>query len=189
MANGQCFLARRDVLVAHGGYASARASFADDVTLARHLAARGARVGFLDGSRLYAVRSYGSVGEMWHEWGRSIDLKDATTGAQQWVDIAFLVLAQGVPVVMLVALLARVAGGWASRALLAVNAALVVVRVLMLFALRASYDRTWWTFWLSPLADPLAVLRVILSTLTRRRRWRGRAYGASLRARSGVDGG
>ena len=40
---------RRVLLVRHGGYAPARASFSDDVTLARHLASRGARVGFLDG--------------------------------------------------------------------------------------------------------------------------------------------
>jgi dolichol-phosphate mannosyltransferase len=178
MANGQCFLARRDVLVAHGGYSSARVSFADDVTLARHLAARGARVGFLDGSRLYAVRSYASVGEMWREWGRSIDLSDATTRVRQWADIAFLVLAQGMPAAMLVALLAT---GSTARALLWVNAALLAIRVLMLLALRTSYDRVRWTFWLSPLADPLAVLRVILSTLTRRRTWRGRAYGAAMR--------
>ena len=52
LANGQCFLARRDVLIRHGGFRPARSSFADDVTLARYLARRGERVGFLDGSRL-----------------------------------------------------------------------------------------------------------------------------------------
>ncbi|HMS02786.1 MAG TPA: glycosyltransferase, partial [Gemmatimonadaceae bacterium] len=51
MANGQCFLAKRAVLEANGGYAPARASWCDDVTLARHIAARGGRVGVLDGSR------------------------------------------------------------------------------------------------------------------------------------------
>jgi 3-oxoacyl-[acyl-carrier protein] reductase len=44
MANGQCFLARRDLLERTGGYVCARASFADDVTLARSLARAGARV-------------------------------------------------------------------------------------------------------------------------------------------------
>lgn len=178
MANGQCFLARRDVLLAHGGYAPARASFADDVTLARHLATHGARVGFLDGSRLYAVRSYSSAREMWREWGRSIDLKDATTPLRQWSDVAFLVLAQGLPLPLLIALsLASVSGGIA-RALIIVNAILLAIRILLGFALRGSYDRTRWTFWLSAAADPLAVLRVVLSTLSRRRTWRGRAYGA-----------
>ncbi|HUQ80605.1 MAG TPA: glycosyltransferase family 2 protein, partial [Gemmatimonadaceae bacterium] len=53
LANGQCFLARAAVLAEGGGYGPARASFSDDVTLARDYAARGYRVGFLDGSRLY----------------------------------------------------------------------------------------------------------------------------------------
>ena len=50
LANGQCFLVRRALLDREGGYAPARASFSDDVTLARHLATRGARVG-CDGTR------------------------------------------------------------------------------------------------------------------------------------------
>lgn len=176
MANGQCFLARRDVLVAHGGYAPARGSFADDVTLARHLAACGARVGFLDGSRLYAVRSYSSAREMWREWGRSIDLKDATTPLRQWSDVAFLVLVQALPLPLLVALPFTAAPGGIARGLVAVNATLLAIRVLLGVALRGSYDRTRWTFWLAAAADPLAVLRVVLSTLSRRRTWRGRAY-------------
>ena len=77
LANGQCFLVRRSLLLQHGGYEVARDSFADDVRLARHFARLGARCGFLDGRMLYRVRSYRSAGEMWREWGRSIDLADA----------------------------------------------------------------------------------------------------------------
>jgi dolichol-phosphate mannosyltransferase len=75
MANGQCFLARRSVLLANGGYSSARRSWCDDVTLARHMARNGARVGFLDGAQIIGVRAYSGIGQMWREWGRSIDLK------------------------------------------------------------------------------------------------------------------
>src|SRR6185503_14651794 len=103
-ANGQCFLARRDTLLRHGGYAPARASFADDVTLARHLARRGERVGFLDGSRLYRVRSYRSASEMLREWGRSLDLRQATSAVRQWNDIIQLTAVQGVPVLVLIVL-------------------------------------------------------------------------------------
>ncbi len=46
MANGQCFLCRRSVLQALGGYQLAARSFCDDVTLARTAAQRGYRVGF-----------------------------------------------------------------------------------------------------------------------------------------------
>ena len=178
LANGQCFLARRELLLAHGGYVAAQRSFADDVTLARHLARRGVRVGFLDGSKLYSVRSYTSMAEAWREWGRSLDLKDATTRVRQWADVAFLILAQALPLPMLATLLllgpAAVGAAW--RPLLAVNGALFVVRLLMLSALSRSYVRPGLPFWLSPLADVPAALRILLSTFTRPRAWRGRAY-------------
>ncbi|MBI3790390.1 MAG: glycosyltransferase [Gemmatimonadetes bacterium] len=178
LANGQCFLARRDVLLAHGGYQAAQRSFADDVTLARFLARRGVRVGFLDGSSLYRVRSYSSMGEAWREWGRSLDLKDATTPLRQWADVAFLFLAQALPLPALVALvlLGAQAVGPAWKPLLVVNGLLVAIRLLLLAALRESYDRPGPTFWLSPLADAAAAVRILLSTVRRRRSWRGRAY-------------
>jgi dolichol-phosphate mannosyltransferase len=182
MANGQCFLARRDVLLRHGGYAPARSSFADDVTLARHLARRGERVGFLDGSRLYAVSSYRSAREMWREWGRSLDLKNATSARRQWLDLAFLVAVQGAPIIVLLALAAASRGIEFTadlRALAAVNGIALAIRLLLLRPLSRSYDHTAWTFWLSWLADPLAVARIVISTITRRRRWRGRAYAPS----------
>ena len=180
LANGQCFLAKRAVLEAHGGYALAATSLADDVTLARALARRGVRVGFLDGSALYAVRSYTSMREAWREWGRSLDLKDATTLARQWADVVMLALAQALPIPALAALafpeVRATIGAPASWALLGVNALLLAVRFSLLAALRGSYERPAWTFWLSPLADPAAVARILISTLRRRRVWRGRSY-------------
>ncbi|MDQ6634723.1 MAG: glycosyltransferase [Gemmatimonadota bacterium] len=179
LANGQCFLARRDVLLRHGGYRSARASFADDVTLARHLAREGERVGFLDGSRLYLVRSYRTAGEMWREWGRSLDLRQATSATRQWVDLGFLIVVQGLPLLLLTAL------GTASltstlsatgRGLVLVNAVLLVIHLLLLRPLSRSYEHPGLPFWLSGLADPLAVARIVMSTVARRRTWRGRQY-------------
>jgi dolichol-phosphate mannosyltransferase len=183
VANGQCFLARRDVLLRHGGYSPARASFADDVTLARHLARRGERVGFLDGSHLYAVRSYRSAREMWREWGRSLDLKNATTPARQWLDIAFLIAVQALPLCVLIATAIAMLNGKLTATTLAlagVNAAALVIRLLLLWPLSQSYDETRWTFWMSWLADPLAVARIVISTMTRRRAWRGRDYAPQL---------
>jgi dolichol-phosphate mannosyltransferase len=180
MANGQCFLVKREVLLANGGYATARASFADDVTLARHLARRGVRVGFLDGSRLFKVRSYESLGQMWREWGRSIDLKDATPPFRQVADLVVLLLAQAAPLILLLlfALGVWTANGAIGWGLVAVNAIFLAIRVAMLGALRGSYEKRWWSYWLSPLSDALAVLRVLLSSLRRPRQWRGRAYPA-----------
>ena len=177
MANGQCFLARRAVLLASGGYASARTSFCDDVTLARTLARAGHRVGFLDGARLYDVASYTSARETWREWGRSLDLKDASSRLRQWSDVVFLVLAQGTPLPVIIASLLGLTRGMAgAEALFVTSLALLLVRVLLQFALAGSYERRGLAFWLSPTADPLAALRILLSTLRRPTRWRGREY-------------
>jgi dolichol-phosphate mannosyltransferase len=79
MANGQLFFVRRSVLNAVDGYKSARGSFCDDVTLARNIAAKGYKVQFMDGSQVLKVRMYEGMKETWVEWGRSLDLKDATS--------------------------------------------------------------------------------------------------------------
>lgn len=181
MANGQCFLARRGTLNDVGGYASARASFCDDVTLARTIARAGHSVGFLDGARLYDVRAYTSAREVWREWGRSLDLKDASTPARQWLDVAFLLVAQGTPLVglvaaVIIALVGDPALVASARPMLVTSAALFAMRILLLRALAGSYARRGFSFWLSPLADPLAAARILISTLRRPRAWRGRDY-------------
>jgi len=186
LANGQCFLARRELLLQHGGYTAARSSFCDDVTLARHLAARGARVGFLDGSRIIQVRSYTSLAEMWREWGRSFDLQDATSRWHRWLDVALVWAVQGLPFLVLLALgVVWLAGAWPAAgttgatwlaALVGVNAGALAIRLAMLTALAASYAEHGASFWLSWLSDPAAAFRLTLSTMRRPKAWRGRAY-------------
>jgi dolichol-phosphate mannosyltransferase len=186
MANGQCFLARRAVLEANGGYEPARASFCDDVTLARHIAANGGRVGFLDGSRVIQVRAYSSLGEMWREWGRSFDLKDATPVWRRWFDVALVWSTQALPLPVVAAV--TIGGGapallspadWgAGEVLAAVNVVALGARLAMLAALRHSYAQRGWPFWLSFLADIPAAVRLTLSTARQPRAWRGRAYAA-----------
>ena len=137
-------------------------------------------MGFLDGSRLYDVRSYASVRETWREWGRSLDLKDASTTWRQWGDVLFLLLVQGMPLPALVTLGALwVAGeslGDTAKLVGLVSGILVLVRVLLQRALAASYARRGLAFWLSPTADPLAAVRIVVSTVRRPKAWRGRAY-------------
>lgn len=179
IANGQCFLARKEVLLAHGGYAPVRASFAEDVSLVRHLAARGVPVGFLDGSRLYRVRSYTGVGQMWREWGRSLDLKDATSRGHQLRDTLFVVLAQGMqwPLALWLVLAwpSLPASPWRT-ALGVATAVLIGLRWMLLVAIAPSYEKRGLSWWLSPLADPVAAVRLVLSSLRRPKRWRSRVY-------------
>jgi dolichol-phosphate mannosyltransferase len=178
MANGQCFLCRRSLLTDLGGFSSARRSFCDDVTLVRNAAAAGAKVGFLDGAEVLKVRMYEGAAETWREWGRSLDLKDASSPAQTFGDLGFLMAVQGFPL-LLVAVFANANNPMVSVAL-GLNGLLVLIRVALLWAIAPSYDlseaRGRWLFWLSPLADPLAVLRIAISTFRQPQQWRGRSY-------------
>ncbi len=184
MANGQCFLCRRSVLAAVGGYNSASGSFCDDVTLARNIAIQGYKVGFLDGAKVLKVRMYEGAMETWNEWGRSLDLKDATSRSQLWGDLWLLTSVQGLPLLITLTLLLISPSLPYSPTppflLLGLNLFLVVIRFAMLIAIASSYDRKTakggWLFWLSPLADPLAVLRIFLSAFRKPREWRGRKY-------------
>lgn len=197
LANGQCFMARRDTLLRHGGYAVSRASFSDDVTLARHLARNGARVGFLDGSRIIDVHAYASLAEMWREWGRSFDLKDGVSFARRWLDVVFIWLTMALPVPLLVLLpiaLQQFVGAPDGvgagvivdgpkrsvvelvSALVVINTFFLVMRFVLLWAIRGNYGKRGWTFWLSWLADIPAAVRLTMSTARRPRSWRGRMY-------------
>ena len=193
LANGQCFMARREQLLQLGGYSVSRDSFSDDVTLARHLARNGVRVGFLNGSRIIDVRAYASLREMWREWGRSFDLKDGVSFARRWFDAAFIWLTMALPVPVLLYTILRFSshpdGTSAYSAfaitdaesslfvtLAVINAILLWIRGVLLFAIRGNYRDRGITFWLSWLADIPAAVRLTLSTARRPRTWRGRMY-------------
>ncbi len=181
MANGQCFLCRRSVLAHVGGYSSAARSFCDDVTLARNIAASGFKVGFLDGAKVLKVRMYEGAWETWQEWGRSLDLKDASSSAQLWGDLWLLLCVQALPLpILLTYLFLPQLPQPPQLILLGLNSFLLAIRFALLFAIAPSYDRTGatggWLFWLSPLADCLAVLRIFLSAFRKPTQWRGRSY-------------
>jgi dolichol-phosphate mannosyltransferase len=182
MANGQCFLCRRSVLGAVSGYSSAKGSFCDDVTLARNIATQGFKVGFLDGAKLLKVRMYEGAMETWKEWGRSLDLKDASSRAQIWGDLWLLSAVQGLPILILLGFLPLLPLPplLPLQLLWGLNIFLLIIRFALLLAIAPSYDRKsakgGWLFWLSPLADPLAVLRIFLSAFHTPREWRGRKY-------------
>ena len=185
MANGQCFLARRSVLKQLNGYSSAANSFCDDVTLARVAADKGFKVGFLDGARVISVRMYEGAIETWQGWGRSLDLKDAATPAQLWGDLALLIATQALPILVLPMLLLAQIGQQDNPIVslaLGLNGLLLLVRLGMMGAIANSYHRPpkllspAQFFWLSPLADPLAVLRIAISSFQTRILWRGKIY-------------
>jgi dolichol-phosphate mannosyltransferase len=183
MANGQCFLARREVLSALGGYSAAKGSFCDDVTLARYAASQGYHVGFLDGAKVIQVRMYEGMKETWQEWGRSLDLKDASTPSLLLLELWLLFALQALPLPLFIISLVGLLKGETDLMFLllgGLNGGLLLMRVGLLFAVAPSYDRSStsasWLFWLSPLADWAAVLRIFLSASKRPKQWRGRVY-------------
>ncbi|OIP78012.1 MAG: glycosyl transferase [Oscillatoriales cyanobacterium CG2_30_44_21] len=181
MANGQCFLSKRSKLVELDGYELAKSSFCDDVTLARAAAQKGAKVGFLDGAALMQVRMYTSMVETWREWGRSLDLKDASTPSQTFADCLLLTAVQGLPLPILIILSLLNSQKYLQDSLpisilFWLNAFLVFIRCLLVLGIRASYTEVGFWFWLSPLADPFAVIRIWISAFTKPKSWRGRAY-------------
>jgi len=184
MANGQCFLCKRSVLAQLGGYTAAKSSFCDDVTLARFAAAQGFKVGFLDGAKVLKVRMYEGMAETWREWGRSLDLKDAASVAQIWGDLWLLLAVQGLPIPILLSFwflaIPVTFSPSLSLFLWGLNLFLLLIRVALCAAIAPAYDyslaQAKWMFWLSPLADPLAFIRILISTINKPTQWRGRSY-------------
>jgi dolichol-phosphate mannosyltransferase len=183
---GNVFSVARSVLTQLDGYTTARQSFCDDVTLARNAAKAGFNVGFLDGAKVLKVRMYEGMQETWQEWGRSLDLKDAASTAQTWADLWLLLAVQGLPLPVALSSLffcpASVESTTPLMFLLGLNLFLVAIRFALNFAIAPSYDResasgfAKFMFWLSPLADPFACLRIFISAMSQPTQWRGRTY-------------
>ena len=118
--------------------------------------------------------------ETWQEWGRSLDLKDASSTDQIWSDLWFLTSVQALPWLSLPVLLLSGSSSLSVQLALGLNSLLIAARFALQFAISSSYDlssaRGRWLFWLSPLADPLAVLRIGLSSFRTPTSWRGRQY-------------
>lgn len=155
------------------------------MTLARNIAKAGYRVGFLDGAKIIKVRMYEGMRETWDEWGRSLDLKDATSRTELWGQLWLLTMVQGLPIPLTMLLFGGIEEGLSNPFLsgwLDLNVFLLLVRFGMLLAISGSYDRQFsvgksaWLFWLSPFADPFAVARIFLSARQKPKAWRGRVY-------------
>lgn len=176
LANGQCMAVRRERLLAAGGLRPVGGHIVEDVALARHLAARGWRVEFLDAAGLLTVRMYETFGEAWRGWGRSLALTAVERRGRQLTDLAVVFGAQVLP-------LARLA---LRRADL-VDAALLVVRAGTLAGTARAYTHRGAAYWLSPTADAVAVAAVARGIAARRQHWRGRWYPVGARGESEAD--
>jgi dolichol-phosphate mannosyltransferase len=170
-ASGQCFLAERALLIAHGAFGNVRASRCEDVTLARSLVAAGTPVGFYEAGDLVSVRMYANARETWRNWPRSLTLRDRFAPFGGWAGLTEVMLVQAAPLPLALGL--ALAHATASLTF-AVAAILVCVRAGVLFGAARAYVQRPWTYWLSPLADVPVALALFASALRRRHTWRGR---------------
>ncbi len=207
-ANGQCFLLRRDLLDALGGFAPLRDSVCEDVTLARMLVASGIPVGFYEAGDLVRVRMYTGGAETWRNWTRSLPLRDRYWGRTGVLGLLEVTLVQALPLAELVGLafvgLVRArrssgasggrAAGFSPRpaariAAMLLTAVMVALRLGVLAGTARTYTNRPWSYWLSPLVDLPAAAALWASALRRRHSWRGRAIvrGAGGESTEGVD--
>ena len=164
--NGQCVVARRETLVAAGGWSIVRGTMTEDVALARALRARGWTIGFENAGSLFEVRMYETAAETWTGWGRSLMSPDATGRAANAFDLLTLWLVMALP-------LPRLLLGRGDR----LDLVLAAVRLSLLRGFVTGYRPRGLPFWLSPLADVPVMVRLTWSVLRPTRTWRGRTYG------------
>jgi dolichol-phosphate mannosyltransferase len=170
-ANGQCFLARREVLDAVGGFAAVRESICEDITLARLLVEDGHEVGFFEAGDLVSVRMYPNWQATWRNWPRSLPMRDRYFGTRGVLGLAEVLFVQALPLPLLA--FSWVTGAHGSS-LARLNLILLITRFGILAGTARAYSHRPLTYWISPLADLPVALRLIASALQREHSWRGR---------------
>lgn len=164
VANGQCLAFRRSDAIDGAWFDVVAHDIVEDVALARHVHGAGKRVGFVDASRLLVVEMFDGFADTWRGWGRSLALPGVEPMWRQIVQVIVL------GVVMVLAPVS-IALGVPS----VVSIVIVAMRIGTLFGTRRAYERGGAGYWLSPLADPIAVLAVLGNVIVPRRVWRGRS--------------
>jgi dolichol-phosphate mannosyltransferase len=171
-ANGQCFLARRDLLQRSGAFRAARASLCEDITSARCLARAGYAVGFYESDDLVQATMYAGWRETWRNWPRSLPMRDQYFGWHGALGLAEVLFVQALPLPLLLLACLTAAPTW----IVAANAALLCIRVGVLAGMARAYVARPWTYWLSPLLDVPVAYALQRSAMRHRHAWRGRTY-------------
>lgn len=176
LANGQCMAAQRARWLEAGGMGPVAAQVVEDVALARSLAARGWHTAMYDGADLLTVRMFETLATTWTGWGRSLGLPGVESDSHRLVALGELTVTMVLPTARLASRLLGPAG--IGRGAIGrfdpLDAVLLVARLGTLAGTRRVYTRGGAAYWLSPLADPVAVAALTGSLLHPRRRWRGR---------------
>jgi dolichol-phosphate mannosyltransferase len=170
-ANGQFALYRRDVLVRTGGFEIARTSICEDVTIARHLYLSGYEVSFVEGEKIADAEMYPDALDCVKNWPRSLALRDRFVPMAGFDGLANILFLQVIPLAYMLWVPSSVERDVFLRT---VNRVLIGTRIGILFGMRRAYTRVRWTYWLSPLADPVTLTVYVWHLAKRRHVWRGR---------------
>lgn len=170
-ANGQCFLVRRSVLDAAGGFAAVTTSVCEDVSLARNIAAAGTPVGFYEAGDLVTVEMYAGWRDAWTNWSRSLPMMDGQAAWWSRLGLAEAVLVQAAPLVQVPLSLWLL--GY-RHPFTRMGLGLVMMRFGVLAGMSRAYERRPWSYWVSPLADLPVVMRIVFMGTQKRHSWRGR---------------
>ena len=169
LANGQCMAFLRRDAIDNDVLTRVRGETIEDVALVRLVASMGWSVAMLDGSKLLTVRMFESFTDTWNGWGRSLSLASVDNARRVFGHSIVLMLAQVAPLWMLVLGLST-----------PVSIALLLIRIGTLFGMRRAYLQHSLWYWLSPLADALALIALfrglIRQVFGRKATWRGRTY-------------
>lgn len=169
-ANGQCFLARAEVLRDVGGFTHVLHDVSEDVTLARLIAMNGHAVGFHESDNLVSVEMYNGWRDAWDNWTRSLPMRDRFTTKSSAVGLLQVTLAQALPT--MIGPIALFTGRRSPLALL--NMGLFIGRIGVLAGISRAYRSRPLTYWLSPVSDIFVVARIWTMWARRVHSWRGR---------------
>ena len=171
-ANGQCFFARREILLRTEAFRTAQGSLCEDITIVRRLAECGEQIGFYESAGLVEVKMYRSWRETWNNWPRSLPMRDQYFGWRESIGLVGVLVFQALPVPTLIL-------GAVIRLplpVLILPGILSIIRLGVHFGVARAYPNRPWAYWLSPITDLPVGLRIIQFALRRRHHWRGRTY-------------
>lgn len=170
-ANGQCFMARREVLESVDGFTHVMRDVSEDVTLARLIARSGEPVGFYESDSLVSVEMYTGWRDAWDNWTRSLPMRDRFTAGSSRDRLLEATFVQALPTWL--APYFAISLGRAHPATM-LNVGLLIGRLGVLAGMSRAYRRRPWTYWISPLADIAVVARIWQMWGRRVHTWRGR---------------
>ena len=191
--NGQFILVRRPVYERAGGHAAVRAEVAEDSALARRVKAVGGRIHLMDGSRLFSVRMYRNLPELWEGLTKNVTETFGGTARTAFVTGAGVLLAWSavaVPACLARVVLPSALTPLAVAAVLVASLASVALLGLHIAAARYLNIPRWYGV-LFPIGYTAAALLALAGIAARWRgqvTWRGRIYSVAGKRPSEIAG-